>query len=452
MKKLIATLLTITRAMALFSIFAFAETARSSGDFTYEVKGNGTAEITGYSGEQADIILPNMIDGYTITSIGDLAFYSEDSQSDAISVTIPDSVVSIGEKAFWNRNVRSINLPDGLESIGYGAFVGCDECQFRVSANHPYFAVVGGSLYNKAQKELLWPAEGATILDGIVSIGDYAFYGRQGGDDIIVIPSSVQSIGNYAFSEMSYPDMWYDEYLQIPASVTSIGIGAFENFEGSILISAGCQLRSIPDYAFKNIDSNSFSDVISPASILENAESIGEEAFSHTGFEIAVSNNVINLRALRNMGKNAFSSSSARCVGQQYNNYILSIPGSLACIPEGAFANFYIPNVDCEIFNIELQEGTERIEDNAFRSCCVGKLVDITFPSTLKYIGAGAFQDNSLTNVYLPANLEFIDPAAFDEDVTFTVEQGSYAERWADENARVYSINGEQSNLDWLDQ
>ena len=115
MKKLIATLLTIACVMTIFSIFAFAETARSSGDFTYEVKGNGTATITGYSGEQTDIILPNMIDGYTITSIGDLAFYSEDSQSDAISVTIPDSVVSIGEKAFWNRNVRSINLPDGLE-------------------------------------------------------------------------------------------------------------------------------------------------------------------------------------------------------------------------------------------------------------------------------------------------------------------------------------------------
>ena len=332
MKKLIATLLTITCAMALFSIFAFAETARSSGDFTYEVKGNGTAEITGYSGEQADIILPNMIDGYTITSIGDLAFYSEDSQW-PISVTIPDSVVSIGEKVFWNRNVRSINLPDGLESIGYGAFVGCDECQFRVSANHPYFAVVGGSLYNKAQKELLWPAEGATILDGIVSIGDYAFYGRQyvNFDEIIVIPSSVQSIGNYAFSEMVLL-----EDLQIPASVTSIGIGAFENSDGTIII-ASSQLRSIPDYAFKNTASE-YSRVY-------------------------------------------FSSSTL-----------------------------------------------------------------------LKYIGAGAFRGNSLTNVYLPANLEFIDPAAFDEDVTFTVEQGSYAERWADENARVYSINGEQSDLDWLDQ
>ena len=188
MKKLIATLLTIACVMTRFSIFAFAETAQSSGDFTYEVKGNGTATITGYSGEQTDIILPNMIDGYTITSIGDLAFYSEEIQEEAISVTIPDSVVSIGEKAFWNRNVRSINLPDGLESIGYGSFVGCSECQFRVSANHPCFAVVDGSLYNKTQKELLWPAEGATIPGGIVSIGDYAFYGRRGVDDIIAIP------------------------------------------------------------------------------------------------------------------------------------------------------------------------------------------------------------------------------------------------------------------------
>lgn len=446
MKKLIATLLTIACVMTIFSIFAFAETAQSSGDFTYEVKGNGTATITGYSGEQTDIILPNMIDGYTITSIGDLAFYSEEIQEEAISVTIPDSVVSIGEKAFWNRNVRSINLPDGLESIGYGSFVGCSECQFRVSANHPCFAVVDGSLYNKTQKELLWPAEGATIPEGIVSIGDYAFYGRQGGDDIVVIPSSVQSIGNYAFSEMSYPDMWYNEYLLIPASVTSIGTGAFENFEGNIRI-ASSQLRSISDYAFKT-DYLFSIDLNLSGSILRDVESIGEEAFSGALLEVN-SSNVIHLRALRNMGKNAFSGIHIAYLGSVGNNYLLAIPGSLTCIPEGAFDSFSIYNAGWETFNIELQEGIERIEDNAFRDC---ELVDITLPSTLKYIGAGAFQRNSLTNVYLPANLEFIDPEAFDDEVTFTVEQGSYAERWANENARVYNINGEESNLDWLNQ
>ena len=149
------------------------------------------------------------------------------------------------------------------------------------------------------------------------------------------------------------------------------------------------------------------------------------------------------------MGKNAFSSISVAYLGSHGNNYMLSIPGSLACIPEGAFDSFSIYNAGWETFNIELQEGIERIEDNAFRDC---ELVDITLPSTLKYIGAGAFQRNSLTNVYLPANLEFIDPEAFDDEVTFTVEQGSYAERWANENARVYNINGEESNLDWLNQ
>lgn len=69
-----------------------------------------------------------------------------------ISVTLPNTIKSIGDFAFYTKNVVSINLPDSLEYIGKGAFVGSNAITYRISANHPTFAVVDGALYDKSQK------------------------------------------------------------------------------------------------------------------------------------------------------------------------------------------------------------------------------------------------------------------------------------------------------------
>ena len=112
-----------------------------------------------------DIYIPNMIDGYTVTAIGDEAFKRDvmrrdgfgrpENDFETVSLTIPDSIKSIGQKAFWNATLSEINLPDNVQSIGYGAFVGNPSIQFKISSKHPYFAVINGALYSKANKELL---------------------------------------------------------------------------------------------------------------------------------------------------------------------------------------------------------------------------------------------------------------------------------------------------------
>ena len=70
----------------------------------YEELDDGTVEITRFvSSSSTDIELPSVIDGKSVTSIGDRAFdgYNIENCSNLTSIIIPDSVTSIGNYAFY---------------------------------------------------------------------------------------------------------------------------------------------------------------------------------------------------------------------------------------------------------------------------------------------------------------------------------------------------------------
>jgi hypothetical protein len=79
---------------------------------------NGTIEY--YSGSETALVIPSLIDGRPVTSIGKKAFYNKG----LTSVTIPDSVTTIGDSAFYGNKLTSVVIPDSVTTIGDSAFYG----------------------------------------------------------------------------------------------------------------------------------------------------------------------------------------------------------------------------------------------------------------------------------------------------------------------------------------
>lgn len=177
-------------------------------DFTYYTRFNEEnnrteAVITGYKGIDNDLVIPDSIDNAVVTSIGVKAF-AESNQFE--SITIPDSIGSIGEDAFWECN--------GLKKVYVSSIEDWCKIKFEDISSNPI--VYAREIYIDGEL-----ATDITIPKGITKICDYAFVGC---DTItnVVIPNSVISIGNSAFFDCSNL-----KNISIPNSVISIGDSAF---------------------------------------------------------------------------------------------------------------------------------------------------------------------------------------------------------------------------------
>ena len=97
------------------------DSAVSVTNFDVDDFDSSTGTITGYNGSDSEVVIPSEINGVKVTSIGDWTFgYSNNLMR---SITIPNSVTSIGNYAFAGcSSLTSITISNSVTSIGGHSF------------------------------------------------------------------------------------------------------------------------------------------------------------------------------------------------------------------------------------------------------------------------------------------------------------------------------------------
>ncbi len=363
----------------------------------------------GQNGEGIKVVF-----GDSVEHIPANAFYSYSSSSSTTyssnitSVTIPDSVKSIGKDAFtntayynntdnWDDGVLYasnwildcdtsksgiLEIKPGCVGIAENAFYNCtniravkidtieDWLKINFSNEYSNPTYYGVDLYIGVSKL----SSDVIIPDGIKRIGKYAFYNFDQIENVS-IPTSVTEIDEYAFYGCTGLTS-----ITIPDGVTSIGEYAFYNCTGLTSVTIPDSVTSIGNYAF------CYCTGLTSVTIPDSVTSIGDYAFSD-------------------------------CTGLT----CITIPDSVTEIGQYAFSYCY------SLKNAVLGSGLTVIERNTFRD---NGLDVIVISSGIETINSNAFYDSDIKTVVIPKTVTSIGDYAFDRcyDLTDVYYEGTELE------------------------
>ena len=319
------------------------------------------------------------IDGedYQVTEIGNRAFYNN---YNITSITLPEGLVAIGDRAFEDLNITSIALPSTLKTIGEGAF---SYTQLNSIVIPEGVTSIGHKAFTWCQK-----IQKLELPSTLTSIGDFLIQGCGALSSVVSRLKEPVQVSKYAFA-MS--DDWTDGVETITPSTATLYVpegskAAYEQIEGwkqfKEIVEGEPMEAKVGDlnYSYNTAsdkatviagDYSELTSVTIPAKV-----NIGGKDYKVT--EIAGSafyscnklTSVTIPEGITAIGNLAF-----------FNNRIsdLELPSSLTSIGREAF------NSSKNLTSIVIPEGVKTIGDYAFISC--PKLKKLVLPSTLTSIG-----------------------------------------------------------------
>ena len=368
----------------------------TSSEEPYEVQvTNGNND---YSGE---ITVPTSVTyesvTYSVTSIGELSFYD---CTGLTSVTIPNSVTNIEAYAFYNCGLTKpvynetlfaymptsysgkYSIPDGIKQIVEGAFCGCTNLtlvtipESVTSIGDNAFYEVPNIIYTGTATGSPWGAKNVGYLE------EYLVYENATKTTLLAcnseatgtveIPNSVTSIGSSAFSGCTgiTSVIWNAKNCESndnksPFSDIASQISSF---------SFGNRVENIPDYLCQGMNK------LSSITIPNNVTNLGGNVFSDcTGITSVVWNaRSCSLSYNNNYDYCPFSASASQITSFTFGNEVEKIPESI-CYGMNKLSSIIIPN------------GVTNIGYSAFYGCT--GLTSITIPENVTSIGGNAFGD-----------------------------------------------------------
>ena len=331
-------------------------------------------------------------------------------------VVLPSTVTSIGNYAFDGcKKLASFNFHEGLTRIGQSAFreTALTEVTLPSTLTSAYCA------FNYAES-----LKKVTFADGAEVVPDSIFDTSPALEEV-VLPSTVTSIGNYAFDgcEKLASFTFHEGITRIGQSAFR-GTGLIEVTLPSTLTSAYCAFNyaeslkkvtfadgteKVPDSIFDT--SPALEEVVLPSTVTsigdyafddckkitsfnfhEGITRIGDSAFRETGLI------EITLPSTLTSANNAFA----------YSNVVkATFADGTKTIPDEIFERCY------SLSEVILPSTTETISDHAFDSCKNLRSIDI--PDSVKTIGRAVFISSGLRSVTIPDNVTDVKDKCFEE-------------------------------------
>ena len=399
-------------------------------EIVFSVDGNGV--LTGVSGltqGNTAVVIPSEVNGITVREIGTGVF--KDNRN-IVSLTIPDSVTTLQNRICSGcTSLREVWLPSGLTVIPDETFDGCSS----LSTVH----------FPKTLREIRSDAFCGTGLtefiapDSLTAIWSYAF--KDCARLIKVDLKNVSSVSGGAFQSCTalqsvrlsdtlteLPDHLFDGCTllsEIDMPDNPIAISAFilngtayyndqSNWDNGVLyadgylIAADKTFASLTEYTVKAgtlvIADNAFSGVGYTAKLKKMTLPNGLYRIGQSAFSKLYSLTEINIPdSVRSVGYGAFSASGYD-TEQNYTGGGLYVGNWLVAVQNVAMTSFTV------------REGTVGVadgKDTALFPTRAQKIIQLTLPSSLKYIGARSFARLHITNLELPSGLQTLGEGAF---------------------------------------